>query len=96
MEYIVSLVMVVVLMAGHQIAHYLAYGQEWVNFKTETLGLVELQVGKTTVKVVRLFEVAVATAVATWYPVGYLVSALICEVWSVWTIRRKIVARRNA
>ena len=95
-EYVISLLMVVSLMAGHQFAHYLAYGQEWVAFRAETLGRVEEAVGANTVKAIRVFEIAISTVVATWYPVGYLVSALISEIWAVWTIRRRIVARRNA
>lgn len=95
LEYVISLLMVLALMAGHQVAHYLAYGQEWVDFKAETLGSVESQVGKTAVYVIRVFEVAVASVVAAWYPVGYLVSAMIFEAYSVWTIRKKIVARRK-
>ena len=95
-EYVIGVLMVVALMSAHQLAHYLAYGQEWVDFRNASIGLMELAVGKTTLKVVRVCEVAVSATFAAWYPVGYLVTALVGEAWAAWTIRKKIVERRNA
>jgi hypothetical protein len=96
LEYVIGSLMVVALMAGHQFAHYLAYGQEWVEFRNSSLALMEHHFGATTVKVIRVCEVAASALIASWYPVGYLVSALVGEAWAVWTIRKKIVERRNA